>query len=168
MRTITVNVYARTRFVLVRCRQRQSTFLERPVEYAVHKIAPTEIFLRNVRDVYPTLPKKIRNAVDRFAARIEYENRKVFEINSARDQRPKIGVDKRNNDVLNDAWRTIGDLNLKTTPNFKPSDGQTVSLEDKYRQYAFVRQEVRELVVWRGGRILRGRVRRYFSIACFV
>lgn len=44
--------------------------------------------------------------------------------------------------MIDNAWNTIGDFNLKTSPGFKPSDDQIISMEDKFEQYMRVKKEV--------------------------
>jgi len=110
-------------------------------ENTVHKITESEIFLRNIREIYPTLPKKIQCAIDKFAARIEFENQEILKIKNIQNERPNNNTIEEN-DTLNYAKETIGTLNLKTATDFKLSDDLVISLEDKFEQYMFVRKEV--------------------------
>lgn len=123
------------------CRQRRSTILERTAENPVHKITESEIFLRNIREIYPTLPKKIQSSIDKFAARIEFENQEILKIKNMYNEKP-INNTIEENATLSNAWKTIGDLNLKTATDFKLSDDVVISLEDKFKQYVSVRKEV--------------------------
>lgn len=45
-------------------------------------------------------------------------------------------------DTLNNAWESIGDFNLKTAPDFKPSKDQIITMEDKFDQYLNIQKEV--------------------------
>lgn len=44
--------------------------------------------------------------------------------------------------ILNNAWGTIGDFNLKSAPEFKPSDDKIITMEDKFDQYVEIKEEV--------------------------
>lgn len=107
----------------------------------MHKVTESEIFLRNIREIYPTLPKKIQNAIDKFAARVDFENQEILKIKSMHNEKPN-NTNIEVEDIINNAWDTIGNLNLKTATDFKPSDDQVISMEDKFEQYKHVREEV--------------------------
>lgn len=107
------------------------------------KVTESEIFLRNIREIYPTLPKKIQSAIDKFANRIDFENKAILKIKNMCHEKTGGGTFYSEEDaVLKHAWETIGNLNLKTASDFKLSDKHTVSIEDKFIQYTDVQAEV--------------------------
>lgn len=122
-------------------RRRKSTVLDKTTDSQIHKVTESEIFLRNVREIYHTLPKKIQSAVDKFAARVDFENKEIIQIKSMHNEKPD-NTNIEEEAILNEAWETIGDFNLKTAPDFKPSDEQTVTMEDKFEQYKRIKKEV--------------------------
>lgn len=44
--------------------------------------------------------------------------------------------------LLDDIKKKTGELNLKSASDFKPSDDQIISIEDKFDQYTRVQNEV--------------------------
>lgn len=91
--------------------------------------------------MYQSLPKKIQSVIDKFRGRITYENEKILQIETFGNENKKY--DNNLEDIeINNAWKTIGDFNLKTSPDFKPSEEQLVSMEHKYEQYMEVKNEV--------------------------
>lgn len=91
--------------------------------------------------MYPSLPKTIQRAIDKFSARIDFENNHIRMIKSA-----KIKYDDSYNyeeeAKLDNARENIGLFNLKTGSDFKPSDEEMTTMEDKFNQYNDVNQEV--------------------------
>lgn len=91
--------------------------------------------------MYPSLPKKIQSAIDKFATRIDFENKEILKIKNMYNEKPNdINVEEEA--ILNNAWETIGNFNLKTASDFKPSEDQNVLLEHKFEQYKNVQDEV--------------------------
>lgn len=45
-------------------------------------------------------------------------------------------------ELLDNAWDTIGYLNLKTGSDFKLKENEIISMEDKFKQYIQVKKEV--------------------------
>ncbi|VVC33540.1 WD40/YVTN repeat-like-containing domain,WD40 repeat,WD40-repeat-containing domain [Cinara cedri] len=107
-------------------------------------VSESEIFLRNMVEMYQFLPKKIQSAIDKFRARITYENEKIFNIESFEKENKKIDSNLEEIEIDN-AWKTIGDFNLKNSPDFKLTEEQLVSMEDKYKQYMSVKNEINSL-----------------------
>lgn len=107
----------------------------------VHKVTESEIFLRNVREICPSLPKKIQSAIDKFAARIDFENKEILKIKSMHNEKPD-NTKVEEEAILDNAWETIGNFNLKTASDFKPSSDKIISIDDKFQQYIHVRDEV--------------------------
>lgn len=94
--------------------------------------------------MYPSLPKKIQIAIDKFAARINFENKEIRKIKSMNNERPDYTkFDLEEETEIERAWETIGDFNLKSASDFKLSDEQVVSMEDKFDQYTNVQDEVK-------------------------
>lgn len=115
--------------------------LEKSTDNQVHKVTESEIFLRNVREICPSLPKKIQSAIDRFATRIDFENKEILRIKCMLNEKPNNTKDEEEA-ILDNAWETIGNFNLKTASDFKPSNNKIISIEDKYQQYLHVQDEV--------------------------
>lgn len=44
--------------------------------------------------------------------------------------------------LLDNAWDTIGYLNLKTGSDFKLTENEIITMEDKFEQYISVKKEV--------------------------
>lgn len=91
--------------------------------------------------MYPSLPKKIQSAIDKFATRIDFENKEIIKIKYMYNEKPN-DVDTEEETILNNAWETIGNFNLKTASDFKPSDEQNILMEQKFEQYKNVQDEV--------------------------
>lgn len=91
--------------------------------------------------MYSSLPKKIQSAIDKFAARIDFENKEILKIKNMHNEKPNdINIEEEA--ILDNAWETVGNFNLKTSIDFKPCDDQTVSMEHKFEQYRNVQDEV--------------------------
>lgn len=122
-------------------RQRKSTVLERPVNIHRRVVSESEIFLRNLRETYPNLPKKIQSAVDKFAARKDFETTVISKIITMRNE--KLLMFYTNEEaMLDNAKSNIGDLNLKSSSDFKPSDDKVISMEAKFFKFMNVKDEV--------------------------
>lgn len=123
------------------CRLRKSTVREKSTDGQSHKINELEMFLRNMREIYPSLPKKIQNAIDKFASRIDFENKEVSRIKCMYNEKPdESNIEEEA--IIEKAWETIGNFNLKMASDFKPSDDQVITMEDKFEQYTHVKEEV--------------------------
>jgi len=48
--------------------------------------------------------------------------------------------------LLDNAWNTIGYMNLKTGSDFKLTENEIVTMEDKFEQYINVKKEVNYLL----------------------
>lgn len=107
----------------------------------MHKVTESEIFLRNIREIYPTLPKKIQSAIDKFSIRVDFENQEILKIKNMHNEKPS-NTNLEVEGILNNAWEAIGNLNLKTASDFKPFDNQVISMESKFEQYKHVQDEV--------------------------
>lgn len=91
--------------------------------------------------MYPSLPKKIQSAIDKFATRIDFENKEILKIKNMYNEKPN-DANIEEEAILNNAWETIGNFNLKTASDFKPSDDQIILMEYKFEQYKNVQDEV--------------------------
>lgn len=91
--------------------------------------------------MYPSLPITIQRAIDKFAARIEFENNHIIKIKSAY-LKYDDGYNYEEEARLDNARENIGLFNLKTGSDFKPPDEETTSMEDKFDQYNDVNEEV--------------------------
>lgn len=122
-------------------RRRRTTILDKISDTINHKVTEIEIFLRRVNDMYPSLPKTVQRAIDKFAARIDFEHNHIIAIKSLNNQ----SIDTYNYEEeakIENARETIGLFNLKTGLDFKPSDEEMTSMEDKFDQYNEVHEEV--------------------------
>lgn len=104
-------------------------------------VTEKEVFLRNVREIYQSLPKKIQVAIDKFIARSDFETTKILKIKKMQKEKTHFS-NVEEEATLNYARETIGDFNLKTASNFIPTDDEVISMEDKYEQYTGVQEEV--------------------------
>ncbi|XP_029344283.1 cilia- and flagella-associated protein 44 isoform X1 [Acyrthosiphon pisum] len=121
-------------------RRRGSAVLNKGAHNQIHNVSESEIFLRNVLEEYPSLPKKIQSAIDRFAARRDFENQEILKIQNMYNNKP----DDNNIEeeaLLDNAWDTIGYLNLKTGLDFKLTESEIITMEDKFEQYINVKKE---------------------------
>lgn len=100
-----------------------------------------ETFLRTVRGIYSSLPKKAQSAIDQFSTRIYFEKEKILEIKNMKSENLDI-LNIEDEALLDDIWKTTGTLNLKIASDFEPSDYQINSMEDKFGQYIRVQNEV--------------------------
>lgn len=107
-----------------------------------HNVSESEIFLRNVREEYPSLPTKIQSAIDRFAARKDFENQEILKIQNMYNNKPDNNNNTDEKALLDNAWDTIGYLNLKTGLDFKLPENETITMEDKFKLYIDVKEEV--------------------------
>lgn len=100
-----------------------------------------EVFLRTIRDIHSSLPKKVQSAIDQFSSRIQFENEKIFEIEKMENENLNV-LNIEDEALLNDVWKTTGKFNLKTASDFEPSDDKIISMEDKFCQYTSIQNEV--------------------------
>jgi len=49
--------------------------------------------------------------------------------------------------LLKNAWDTIGYMNLKTGSDFKLTENEIVTMEDKFEQYIIIKKEVSYLLL---------------------
>ncbi|VVC29555.1 WD40/YVTN repeat-like-containing domain,WD40-repeat-containing domain,WD40 repeat [Cinara cedri] len=110
-----------------------------------HNANESEIFLRNMLERYQFFPKKIQIAIDKYCDRITYENEKLLNIEMFEKENRKDSDNNNEDYEIENARETIGDFKLKTSPHFKPSDEQKVSMEDKYEQFLYVKEELNSL-----------------------
>ena len=64
------------------------TVVSKPTPNLILEVSETDIFLRNVREKYSSLPKKIQFAIDKFAARKDFENQQILEIQDMYKNKP--------------------------------------------------------------------------------
>lgn len=91
--------------------------------------------------MYPSLPKKVQNAIDKFATRIDFQNKEILRIKSMHNEKPDNSKIEEEI-ILKKAWESIGNFQLKTASDFKPSDDQLIFIEDKLEQYMRIQDEV--------------------------
>lgn len=115
---------------------------------ADRKESEVEIFLQKVRKIYSTLPVHIQRAIDKFTARKDIENHKINKIIAMQNEKSDVSNNDKSDIMLNNIKATLGDLSLKSSSNFKPSDEHIVSMEDKFLQYVDVLDEVNVVVVF--------------------
>lgn len=94
-----------------------------------------------MNEMYPSLPKTIQRAIDKFTARISFENNHITMIKSANFEY-NDSYNYEEEAKLDDARENTGLFNLKTGSDFKPSDEETTSMEGKFNQYNEVHEEV--------------------------
>ncbi|XP_022179157.1 uncharacterized protein LOC111039821 isoform X2 [Myzus persicae] len=139
--------------------RRGSTELNKGAHTQIPNVSETEIFLRNVLEEYPSLPKKIQSAIDRFAARRDFENQEILKIQNMYNNKPA----NNNNEekaLLDNACNTIGYLNLKTGSDFKLTENETIAMEDKFEQYIKVKKEAYNLKTTFNEKVLGLRLRK--------
>lgn len=122
-------------------RRRKSTVLEKISENKVHKITDVEVFLLNIREMYPSLPKDVQIAIDKLAARIQFEKEHLLKIKNMQTEKSE-DIDYEDEAVLDNARESIGQLKLKSGLEFKPSDAEVMSMEDTFEQYDDIQQTV--------------------------
>uniref|UniRef100_A0A2S2P1G3 WD repeat-containing protein 52 n=2 Tax=Schizaphis graminum TaxID=13262 RepID=A0A2S2P1G3_SCHGA len=125
-------------------RRRGSTVLNKGTHNQIHNVSESEIFLRNVLEEYPSLPKKIQSAIDRFATRRNFENQEILKILNMYNNKPDNNTIEEEA-LLDNAWNTIGYMNLKTGSDFKLTENEIVTMEDKFEQYINVKKEAYNL-----------------------
>lgn len=105
-------------------------------------VTEIEKFRQNVNEMYPSLPKKIQVAIDKFFVRTDFETSKILKIKN---------IVVKNNTQVNETERsamsdnvkeTNNDSNLKSASDFQASDNDNISMENKFRQYMDVQNEV--------------------------
>lgn len=100
-----------------------------------------EKFRLYVNEMYPSLPKKIQVAIDKFFVRTDFETSKILKIKNILVKNTQVNRTERL--AMRDNVReTDNDLNLKSSSDFQPSDDDNISMENKYRQYMDVQREV--------------------------
>jgi len=122
-------------------RRRKSTAVDRSTGSQHNVVTEKEVFLRNVHEMYQSLPKKIQVAIDKFTARSDFETTKILKIKKMHDEKTHFS-NIEEEATLNHAQETIGDFTLKTSSNFIPIDDEVVYMEDKFDQYTEVQEEV--------------------------
>jgi len=109
------------------------------------QITESEIFLRNVREMYPSLPKSIQTVINSFGIRKDFEIEKIAEIKNMRENKSINKYLVEDEIALDYARKTLGDLNIKSSPDFKPSSDEMISIEDKFNTYMYIQDEVQLL-----------------------
>lgn len=122
-------------------RRRKSTVLEKIIENKVYKITDVEVFLLNIQEMYPTLPKAIQIAIDKLADRINFEKGHILEIKKMQTEKSD-DINYEDEAVLDSARESIGQLRLKCGLDFKPNDTEVMSMEDKFGEYNEIQENV--------------------------
>ncbi|XP_025191573.1 uncharacterized protein LOC112591851 [Melanaphis sacchari] len=125
-------------------RRHGSTVLNKGAHNQIHNVSESEIFLRNVLEEYPSLPKKIQSAIDRFATRRDFENQEILKIQNMYNNKPNNNTIEEEA-LLDNAWNTIGYMNLKTGSDFKLTENEIVTMKDKFEKYINVKNEAYNL-----------------------
>ncbi|XP_050423055.1 cilia- and flagella-associated protein 44 [Adelges cooleyi] len=136
-------------------RRRKSTILDKPADDTIHKLAEWEVFLRNVRELYDSLPKNVQTAIDKFTERKHFEENKKLELKNMVLNKPD--GDKFNTEeetAIDVATNMIGDINLKSSPNYKVPPDDTVLMEDKYEEYMDIHKEISKIKSKFNGKLL--------------
>lgn len=118
------------------------TVLSKPTPNQIVGISETELFLRNVREMYSSLPKKIQFAIDKFAARKDFENRQILNIREMYKNKPGEDNNIEEEALLEYTLDSIGYLNLKSGSNFKMNENTIIRMEDTFEQYMEVKDKV--------------------------
>ncbi|XP_050529601.1 cilia- and flagella-associated protein 44 isoform X2 [Daktulosphaira vitifoliae] len=127
-------------------RRRKSTIIEKFTDDTVHKLAEWEVFLRNVREIYDSLPKYIRKAIDKYAKRKNFEKTEKIKMHDLEMKKPDITKFDTEEEILIDVARsTIGNLNLKSSSTYKVPQDDIILMEDKYDEYLDVQEEIFKL-----------------------
>jgi len=118
------------------------TVLSKPPPNLVLGVSETDIFLRNVKEKYSFLPKKIQFAIDKFAARKDFENRQILNIQDMHKNKPGEDNNIEEEALLESTLDSIGYLNLKSGSNFKVTENSIVKMEDTFENYMEVKDKV--------------------------
>lgn len=122
-------------------RRRKSTAIDKSTDDQHNVVTEKEVFLRNVHEIYQSLPKKIQVAIDKFTARSDFETTKILKIKKMHKKKTHFS-NIEEEATLSHALETIGDFNLKTASDFILIEDEVVSMEDKFDQYTEVQEEV--------------------------
>ncbi|XP_050529600.1 cilia- and flagella-associated protein 44 isoform X1 [Daktulosphaira vitifoliae] len=148
-------------------KRRKSTIIEKFTDDTVHKLAEWEVFLRNVREIYDSLPKYIRKAIDKYAKRKNFEKTEKIKMHDLEMKKPDITKFDTEEEILIDVARsTIGNLNLKSSSTYKVPQDDIILMEDKYDEYLDVQEEI--YCCFANGRayVISGRVIRKLYCCC--
>lgn len=105
-------------------------------------VTEIEKFRQNVNEMYPSLPKKIQVAIDKFFVRTDFETSKILKIKNI-VVKNNTQVNKTERSAMSDNVKeTNNDSNLKSASDFQASDNDNISMENKFRQYMDVQNEV--------------------------
>jgi len=118
------------------------TVLNKPSPNLILGVSETEIFLRNVREKYSSLPKKIQFAIDKFAARKDFENRQILKIQDMHKNKPGEDNNIEEEALLESTLDSIGYLNLKSGSHFKVTESSIIKMEDTFENYMEVKDKV--------------------------
>jgi len=127
---------------LLYCRRREMTILSKPTTNLILGVSETELFLRNVREKYSSLPKKIQFAIDKFAARKDFENQQILNIQEMYKNKPGEDNNIEEKALLENALDSIGYFNLKSGSNFKMTENKIIKMEDSFENYMEVKDKV--------------------------
>lgn len=113
-----------------------------PTSNIINNVSETDIFLRNVRELYSSYPKKIQIAIDKFAARNDFENREIHNIQNKYKNKPDDNYNIEEEALLDNTRKSIGYLNLKSRLNLEMTEYDKITMKDKFYQYQDVKDEV--------------------------
>lgn len=118
------------------------TVLSKPTANVILGVSETDLFLRNVREKYSSLPKKIQSAIDKFAARKDFENQQILNIQNMYKNKPDEDNNIEEEALLESTLDSIGYLNLKSGSHFKMTEKSIMKMEDTFENYMEVKDKV--------------------------
>lgn len=119
----------------------RSSVLGKKIDNKNDIVTEVEKFRQNVNEMYPSLPKKIQVAIDKFFVRTDFETSKILKIKNILVKNTQVNEIERS--ATHDNVReTNNDLNLKPASDFQPSDDDNISMENKFHQYMDVQNKV--------------------------
>ncbi|CAH1730872.1 unnamed protein product [Aphis gossypii] len=126
-------------------RRREMTVLSKSAPQNMQAVSESELFLRNVRQKYSSFPKKIQFAIDKFAARRDFENRVLLNIEKMNKNKPGDKNNIEEEALLENTLDSIGYLNIKSGSNYKMMEDKIIIMEDTFEQYMEVKEKVYNL-----------------------
>lgn len=124
------------------CREHISSSTKKTIVTITQKSTKIEIFLRNVHQMYSTLPPEIQSAIDRFTNRLDSEESITKMIETIRKLNLDYDVEE---DVLKNNDITL--INRKSASNVNSPVKHTISMEDKLEEFTNVIKKVHRLIL---------------------
>jgi len=118
------------------------TVLSKSAPQNLQKVSEAELFLRNIRKEYSSLPKNIQHAIDKFSTRKDFENQIILNIQNMNKNKPGDQNNIEEEALLEYTIDSIGYLNLKSGSNYKKMENNITTMEDTFEQYMEVKEKV--------------------------